>query len=60
MSGFMTSVKTDLPAQYRARAQEARDRAATVQDEETQKRLLQDAETWERMAAYEEKNNPNR
>jgi hypothetical protein len=56
----MTSVKTDLSAQYRARAQEARDQAATVQDDETRKRLLQDAETWERMAAYEEKNNPNR
>jgi hypothetical protein len=60
MSGFVTSVKTDLSAQYRARAQEARDQAATVQDDETRKRLLQDAETWERMAAYEEKNNPNR
>ena len=56
----MTSVKTNLPAQYRARAREARDQAASVQDEETRKRLLQDAETWERMAAYEERNNPTR
>jgi hypothetical protein len=60
MSDFMTSVKTNLPTQYRARAQAAREQAASVQDEETRKRLLQEAETWERMAAYEEKNNPRR
>ena len=54
----MTSVKTNLPAQYRARAKEARDQAAIVADEEKHKRLLSDAELWERMAEYEEKNNP--
>ena len=56
----MTSVKTNLPAQYRARAQAARYQAASVQYEEKRKRLLQEAETWERMAAFEEKNNPSR
>jgi len=60
MNDFMTSVKTNLPSQYRARAQAARDQAASVQDKETRKRLLQEAETWERMAAYEERNNPTR
>jgi hypothetical protein len=42
------------------RAQEARDRASATTDEEVRKTLLQDAETWERMAAYEEKHNPPR
>jgi len=55
----MTSVKTNLPDQYRARAKEAREQAAIVTDEDKRRRLLQDAQTWDRMAEYEEKNNPD-
>ena len=47
-------------AQYRARADEARTQADAATDEESPKRLLQDADTWERMAAYEDKHNPQR
>ena len=56
----MTSIRTNLPAQYRARAQEARDQAAAASDEEKRQRLVRDAQLWERMAEYEEKNNPSR
>lgn len=52
----MSSVRNNLPAQYRARAKEARDQAALAPDEEKRKRLLHDAELWERMADYEEQN----
>ena len=60
LARLMTSVKTNLPAQYRARAQEARDQADATSDEEKRQRLVRDAELWERMAEYEEKNNPSR
>jgi hypothetical protein len=56
----MTSVVTDLARQYRARAEEARVRAEAAESEQTRKSLLQIAETWERMAQYEEKTNPQR
>ena len=59
MSRPMTSVQNKLPSQYRARAQEARERAATTGDEETRKRLLNDAQLWERMAEFEEKTHPS-
>lgn len=57
MSGLMTSMKTDVPAQYRARAQEARAKAEAIEDEDARRRLLNDAELWDQMADYEEKAN---
>ena len=51
----MTSVKTNVPAQLRARAEEARQKAAAEPSEPARKALLNDAELWERMADYEEK-----
>lgn len=56
----MTSLENSLPSQYRARAAEARARAEASTDEATRRALLNDAELWERMADYEEKNNPRR
>lgn len=56
----MTSVITNLPQQYRARAEEARVRAEAATDDTARKSLLQIAETWERMAQYEERTNPER
>jgi hypothetical protein len=47
-------------AEYRSRAEEARQQAAAAPDEETRKKLLQTADTWDRMAAYEDKHNPAR
>lgn len=52
----MPSLRSNVPRQLRARADETRAKAAAAPDEPTRKRLLQDAENWERMAAYEEKN----
>jgi len=52
----MTSIKSNLPAQYRARAEQARQQAALATDEATRKTRLNDAALWERMAEYEEKN----
>ena len=61
MLGPMTSVRNEQPARHRARAQEARAKAAEpATDEATRKALLHDAELWERMADYEETNNPKR
>lgn len=60
VSGPVTSVQNTLPTQYRARAKEAREEAAGTTNNEKRKLLLQNAELWERMAAYEEKNNPRR
>jgi hypothetical protein len=51
----MTSIKTYIPVQLRARAREARQRAAGEADATIRKVLLNDAELWERMAEYEEK-----
>ena len=47
------------PAQHRARAQEDRDKAASEPDEAKRESLLHNAEMWERMADYEEKNPSN-
>jgi hypothetical protein len=51
----MASTVGNRPAQYRARAQQSRKKAATAPTESARKALLQDAELWERMADYEEK-----
>ena len=56
----MVSVVTNLAQQYRARAEEARTRANEATDDAVRKRLLESAETWERMARWEELNNPQR
>lgn len=56
----MTSIITDVARQYRARAEEARARADEATDDATRKSLLQIAETWERMAQWEERTNPQR
>ena len=50
----MVSVPNSLPAQYRARAEEARVKAEAATDPDVRKALLNDAELWERMAQYEE------
>jgi hypothetical protein len=44
--------------QYRSRAEQARQQAQRAADDATRKILLNDAALWERMADYEEKNNP--
>jgi hypothetical protein len=49
-------MKSDRPGAYRMRAQEAREKAATEPDDAVRKALLDNAELWERMAAYEESN----
>jgi hypothetical protein len=54
----MTSVITDLPRQYRARAEEAPVRAELAGDGEIRNSLLQIAETWDRMGRYEEQHHP--
>ncbi len=54
----MTSVQNKLPAQYRQRAKEARERAAATTDEAVRTRILHDAEQWEKMAEYEEQAGP--
>jgi hypothetical protein len=56
---MMASVITDLARQYRARAEETRVRAETSSNAETRK-SLQVAETWDRMARYEEQHHPQR
>jgi hypothetical protein len=54
MTGCATSLRNNRPARYRARASEARQRAAAETDAEKRQRLLADAELWDRMANYEE------
>lgn len=50
----MAGVQRDLAGQYRRRAEEVRLQVETAKDESTRRRLLELADTWERMAAYEE------
>ena len=50
-----TPAETHTSAQFRARAKEARQKAAAETRESVRKVLLNDAELWERMAAYEER-----
>jgi len=52
----MVSIIQDLPRKYRERAEEARAQADETADPEVRRSLLQVADTWERMAQYEEKN----
>jgi len=56
----MTSLIQDAASDYRHRAKEARAKATAATDEATRKSLLQDADTWERMARYEDQHNPQR
>jgi hypothetical protein len=44
----MTTVKTNMPAQHRARADEARRKADAEASEVAQKALLNEAGLWER------------
>lgn len=52
----MASTRNNRPSQYRARAQEAREKAQSEPDEAKRTALIRNAELWERMADYEEKN----
>lgn len=45
-------------AEYRRRAEDCRRAANATTDDEARKKLLQEADTWERMAAWEDKHNP--
>jgi hypothetical protein len=45
-------------AEYRLRADEVRKQADETADPETRETLLKTAATWERMAKYEDENNP--
>jgi hypothetical protein len=51
----MTSTLANRPTQYRAKAQEARQKSAAEPDEGRRQALLSDAELWERMAEYEQR-----
>jgi len=51
----MASLIHNRPKQYRQRAEEARTQAEAATDEARRRELLQIAETWDRMADYEEK-----
>jgi hypothetical protein len=46
-------------AEYRTRAEEARAKAGVTDDKGASDALLQEADTWDRMAAWEDKNNPS-
>ena len=56
----MTSIIQDVAMDYRRRAEEARMRADAAVDEANRRKLLAVADTWERMARYEEQTNPQR
>ena len=51
----MASLIHNRPNQYRQRAEEARAKADATRDSNLRREMLQAAETWERMADYEEK-----
>jgi len=46
--------------EYRHRAEECRTKAEQTMDPAARQSLLQTAETWDRMADWEDKNNPPR
>jgi hypothetical protein len=58
--------RTDMPRRnppnqsvaYRKRAEEARAKAGIADDKGASDALLQDSNTWERMAGWEDKNSP--
>lgn len=55
----MTSVKLpNRSREYRRRAEEARTKAESTRDPRARQTLLHDAELWERMARWEDINNP--
>ena len=47
-------------AEYRRRAEETRAQADETTDDNKRRTLLEMADTWERMAQWEDKNNPER
>ena len=51
----MTSIIKNRAREYRDRAEEARQRAADAVGHSARSSLLQIADTWERMAAYEDR-----
>jgi hypothetical protein len=51
----MSALNTNPVGQYRARAHEAREKAATETDKRVRAALLTEAGVWDRMANYEEK-----
>lgn len=55
MSFAMSPLVTELIRQYRARADEARTMANATKDEDNREKWLQVADTWERMAGFEER-----
>lgn len=57
-SGSMASPARHVPREYRDREKDARARAARTTDAQIRECLLQIAETWERMALYEERTHP--
>jgi hypothetical protein len=56
----MTSIIHNVATEYWHCAEEARAQASLATDERFRQSLLQIADTWERMALYEEQNNPQR
>ena len=46
--------------EYRERAEECRAQASEMTDPKAREAMLETADTWERMAAYEDKHNPPR
>ena len=46
--------------QYRKRAEECRSEANSMEDAASRKAMLDTADTWESLAAYEDKENPKR
>lgn len=55
----MTNVKLpNRSKEYRRRAQDVRAKAAAMRDPQARESLLRDADLWERMATWEDVNNP--
>jgi hypothetical protein len=52
----MVSLTGDRAKQYRTKAQHVRQQAEAEADKSRRKLLLNDADLWDRMAAYEEQN----
>jgi hypothetical protein len=49
-------LQDNRPTQYRAKAQAAREKAAAEPGDARRKTFLNDADMWERMADYEDRN----
>lgn len=52
----MAAARNNRPTQYRAKAHQARNQAEIASDAASQRKLLEVADLWERMADYDEKN----